>query len=82
MKQKNLRIEIPNNHDTIVSLQVSATRIYSNEGERSGEPEAVLLLEDMDERDAIALFTSNQLGEFIKKLEHVKWLLDNWQPKK
>ena len=82
-KKKNLRIEIENNFDVIVSLQVSPTSVVGADGEREGEPEAVLVMESTEENNSsIATFTTNQLGKFIKHLESVKWILDNWQPKK
>lgn len=82
-KKKNLRIEIENNFDVIVSLQVSPTSVVGADGEREGEPEAVLVLESTEENNSsIATFTTNQLGKLIKHLESVKWILDNWQPKK
>ncbi len=81
--KKNLRIEIENNFDVIVSLQVSPTSIVGADGKRVGEPEAVLVLESIEENSSsIATFTADQLGKFIKHLEYVKWILDNWQPKK
>ena len=83
MKQKNLVIEIENDGDACVSLQISPTTIHSKDGVSSGEPEAVLLLSDnINDAHCVSLFTSSQLGDFINKLEQVKWLLDNWQPKK
>ena len=76
-KKKNLRIEIENNFDVIVSLQVSPTSVVGVDGEREGEPEAVLVMESTeDENSSIATFTTDQLGKFIKHLESVKWILD------
>ena len=83
MSKKKMRIEIENNFDVIVSLQVSSTSIISADGERTVEPEAVLVLESIDEdSSSIATFTSDQLGKFIKHLKSIKCILDNWQPKK
>lgn len=46
MKETRKTIEVATSDDVRVSLQLSTPRIFNAIGEREGEPEVVLLLED------------------------------------
>lgn len=78
MRNKIVRVDCDN--DMCVTLQVSQTTITDHTGERQGETELAMVVEDIASENGnnlVVIFSSQQINGFVSKLRELQKKLNH-----